>query len=282
MSPYNQLVEYDADVRNAGAVGIEIASELKLVQPHQSVTLIHSRPKLLSSEALPDETKDRALSLIHDAGVKTIMSTRVTKIEQAESESEATQLTLSDGSVVKTGLVINAISKYTPTATYLPDNALDEGGYVKIHPNLQLDSDIPNAEYHYAAGDIASWAGIKRCGAAMHHGHYAAVNIHQMMLHSALGTNPQLLQLNRDVPPMIGLAVGSQAVSYSPSEGTAWGEDVAKLYFGDDLGFESMFLRRPSSMPNCFQSLTNSFVLVCWNYMQLSKAAENPSDPVNP
>ena len=274
-------MEYDADVRNAGAVGIEIASELKLVQPHQSVTLIHSRPKLLSSEALPDETKDRALSLIHDAGVKTIMSTRVTKIEQAESESEATQLTLSDGSVVKTGLVINAISKYTPTATYLPDNALDEGGYVKIHPNLQLDSDIPNAEYHYAAGDIASWAGIKRCGAAMHHGHYAAVNIHQMMLHSALGTNPQLLQLNRDVPPMIGLAVGSQAVSYSPSEGTAWGEDVAKLYFGDDLGFESMFLRRPSSMPNCFQSLTNSFVLVCWNYMQLSKAAENPSDPVN-
>lgn len=218
-----------------------MASELKLVQPHQSVTLIHSRSRLLSSEALPDETKDRALSLIHDAGVKTIMNTRVTKIEEPESESDATVLTLSDGNALKTGFVINAISKYTPSATYLPDKALDEAGYVKIHPNLQLDSDIPNAEYHYAAGDIASWPGIKRCGAAMHHGHYAAVNIHQTMLQSALGTTPEFLQLNRDVPPMMGLAVGSQAVSYTPSGGTDWGEDVSKLYFGDDLGFESKY-----------------------------------------
>lgn len=39
---------------------------------------------------------------------------------------------------------------------------------------------------------------------------------------------------------MMGLAVGKKAASYSPHTGTASGEDVMGMFFGDDLGFTSM------------------------------------------
>ncbi|KAK2746925.1 oxidation resistance protein 1 [Onygenales sp. PD_40] len=237
-----------------GAVGIEMAAELKHMQPGLKVTLIHSRDKLLSSEPLPDEFRDRALELLHDAGVETIMGHRVTETSPAESSKELPvggyTITLADGSTVKAGYVINAISKYSPTTSYLPSAVLDKEGYVRINASLNFPDEVPNAQYHYAAGDVALWSGIKRGGRAMHHGHYAAMNIHQTMLKERRGTTPKFVEL-QEAPPSMGLAVGKQAVAYSPFEGVISGEDTLKLYFGDDLGFS-----------------------ICWNYMQLGSPAD--------
>lgn len=249
-----------------------MAAELKHIQPDRKVTLIHSRPKLLSSESLPDEVKDRALSLLHEVGVETIMGTRVTNIEETKG-SPSSVLSLSDGRQITTSMVINAISHFVPTSSYLPASILDDKGYVKIKPtyvvylyislgqsplfssrdkadpinqliSLEFIDTVPNAYYHHAAGDIASWAGIKRCGAAMNHGHYTAANIHQKMLkeldHSGT-TVPKFLEIAADVPPCIGLAVGKKAVAYNPISGMDSGEEVTKVYFEDDLGFKSMY-----------------------------------------
>jgi hypothetical protein len=72
----------------------------------------------------------------------------------------------------------------------------------------------------------------------MHGGHYSAYNIHQSVVESAVNQKavPKELQ---EVPPMIGLAVGKQAVASGPEQETIWGEDVLKLYFKHDLGFTS-------------------------------------------
>lgn len=115
-----------------GAVGIEIAAELKLLMPDVKVTLIHSRSKLLSSEPLPDEFKDRALQLVHEAGVETILGVRV--VDTIENKTSGSEVLLSDGRQVKADLVINAVSKFHPTTKYLPSTALDDDGYVKIKP----------------------------------------------------------------------------------------------------------------------------------------------------
>lgn len=115
-----------------GAVGIEMSAELKNVQPHRKVTLIHSRSKLLSSEPLSDECKDCAYNLLRDAGVETVMNTRVNDIE--EKPGPSFELSLSDGRKITTSMVINAISKFSPTTSYLPDAVLDNEGYVKIKP----------------------------------------------------------------------------------------------------------------------------------------------------
>jgi hypothetical protein len=99
-----------------------------------------------------------------------------------------------------------------------------------------------------AAGDAALWSGIKRCGAAMHHGTMAACNIHQHILSQLTNGahKPTYIELE-EVPPMIGLAVGKKAVAYGPGMGTIAGEDVMEIYFKDDLGFSSKLVLSPFS-----------------------------------
>lgn len=133
---------------------------------------------------------------------------------------------------------------------------------VHISRRLQFASNIPNAESHYAVGDIAAWSGIKRCGAAMAMGFNAATNIHQQLLETIVGKKPDFVKFP-DVPPMIGLAVGKKAVSYSPSQGVESGEKVMEMFFGDDLGFTSKFsASKPgesiSNRPLQFAGITSS------------------------
>lgn len=114
-----------------------MAAELKLAQPEKDVVLVHSRSKLLSSEPLPDDYRDNVLSMLHETGVETIMNSRVTEITPSEPRSgfsPSTMLKLHDGRTIKASHVINAISKYRPTSSYLPREAVNEEGYVKITP----------------------------------------------------------------------------------------------------------------------------------------------------
>jgi hypothetical protein len=111
-----------------------MAAEIKVVEPTQKVTLIHSREKLLSSETLPDDCKDQALEALKESGVEVIMGQRVKKKTPLKSEDDSPlfQLTLSNGSRVIAGDVITALSRSIPTSTYLPKETLDEEGLVKI------------------------------------------------------------------------------------------------------------------------------------------------------
>jgi NADH dehydrogenase FAD-containing subunit len=123
-------------VIGGGAVGIEMAAEAKLCHPHTKVTLVHSRDKLLSSEPLPDETKDMALQALRDAGVEVLLSERVTGTTASIGpDGRALQtLTLQEGKHLIASQVISAISRSVPNTSYLPKSALDSEGLVKIDP----------------------------------------------------------------------------------------------------------------------------------------------------
>ncbi|KAK3179724.1 hypothetical protein K4F52_008894 [Lecanicillium sp. MT-2017a] len=235
-------------VVGGGAVGIEMAAELKVTQPHVDVTLAHSRDKLLSSEGLSDECKDTALQLLKESGVHCLMEHRLAKTSKVETTDGSTkyEVEFTNGHKMVASEVVMAISRPASTATYMPLSALDEDNYVKIRPNLTLVDGTPNAEYHFCAGDAAKWSGIKRCGGAMHGGHYAAHNIHQTILRDRVTGYQASFKEFTEFPPVIGLAVGKKAVAYSPDSGTISGEDVMQAYFRGDLGFE-----------------------ICYNYMQL-------------
>lgn len=113
-----------------------MAAEIKLAQPSQKVTLIHSRSKIVSSEPLPDSFKDRALEVLHESGVETILNSRVTRISQ--EDSGVSTLTLADGTQMRAGHVIDAISRSSTTTGYLPSGAVDKEGYVKINPRYAV------------------------------------------------------------------------------------------------------------------------------------------------
>lgn len=230
-------------VVGGGAVGIEMAAELKLVQPATRVTLVHSRDRLLSAEPLPDECKDRALQLVREAGVETLMATRLAGTREVADEQgrTVTEVSFADGSKMTASVVIMAVSKSIPSTEFLPKEALDPEGLVKVRPNLMFPEGTPNAECHFAIGDAVKWSGIKRCGAAMHMGYYVAHNIHELILGKKTEAVPKFQEL-AEVPPMIGLAVGKKAVSYGPAQGVLSGEDVMKAFFGNDLGFDSKYI----------------------------------------
>ncbi|KAK4142890.1 pyridine nucleotide-disulfide oxidoreductase [Dichotomopilus funicola] len=237
-------------VVGGGAVGIEMAAELKLVHPNLNVTLVHSRDKLLSSEALPDDVKDRSLELLREAKVTVLMSHRLDRTEEIKDDTgkPCLKVHFTNGHTMLADQVSMAVSRSVPTTTYLPSDLLDEEGYVKVQASLAFPQDTPNSSSHFAAGDLVKWSGIKRCGAAMHMGYYAASNIYEYML-QCTGSKKEIKLLElAEIPPMIGLAVGKKAVAYWPEGGMTSGEDVMKSFFGDDLGFS-----------------------ICWNHMKLGE-----------
>ncbi|KAG6020729.1 hypothetical protein E4U19_006173 [Claviceps sp. Clav32 group G5] len=125
-----------------GAVGIEMAAELKMVKPHLRVTLVHSRDRLLSSEALSEECKEKALELLREAGVEVLLGHRLlatTKMSQSGSEidgdvvSAEYRIDFTNGKSMRASVVIMAVSNSVSTAgDYLPLSALDEKGYVHV------------------------------------------------------------------------------------------------------------------------------------------------------
>ncbi|KAJ5100096.1 FAD-dependent pyridine nucleotide-disulfide oxidoreductase [Penicillium argentinense] len=236
-------------VVGGGAVGVEMAAELKILYPQQKITLIHSRSRLLSSEPLPDDFAEQVDSILREVGVETILGQRVVETTAADGADgqRVWCLTLSDGRQLTTGHVLNAISRCIPTSTYLPSKALDKEGYVKIRPSLQFSGEVPNAEHHWCVGDLAAWPGIKRCGGAMHMGHYAGHNLYEHMTTATVGSKPDFKELS-PFPNVIGLALGKKAVCWTPDEGTKHGEELMDSLFGKDMG--------------------NS---ICRNYMQFSE-----------
>ncbi|KAL2886575.1 hypothetical protein HOO65_060405 [Ceratocystis lukuohia] len=235
-------------VVGGGAVGIEMAAELKSVQPDVKVWLAHSRTKLLSAEALCDAAKDASLDLLRESGVEPLMEHRLESVKETTGAdgSVTKEVTFTNGHKLEVSEVIMALSSPTATSSYLPSSAVNSEGYIKIEPSLCFVEDTPNHKSHFALGDIAQWSGIKRCGGAMHMGYHAAYNVHQSILADIFPDyKPEFNNLD-EFPPVIGLAVGKKALATGGPDDVKFGEDVMEMYFRDDLGFS-----------------------ICWDYMGL-------------
>lgn len=112
-----------------------MAAELKLVAPNVNVTLAHSRDKLLSSEGLSDECKDRSLELLREAGVDVLLNHRLLKSNKVETLDGSTKydVEFENGHRMSASEVIMAVSRPTPTTSYLPESVLTPEGLVKIN-----------------------------------------------------------------------------------------------------------------------------------------------------
>ena len=244
-------------VIGGGAVGIEMAAELKVIEPSLKVTLIQSRDKLLAAEPLPDDTKDEALKLLRETGVEVILGKgRVASNSTTETADgkRVQKLVLGDGTSIIASHVINAVSNQVSTSSYLPKTSLDEDGLVKITPLLRFLNGAENDEHHLAIGDIVKWSGIKRCGGAMAMGYHASVLVFEQILYERDQVERKLAEWP-ETPPMIALAVGKKAVVYDPVGGTRSGEDQMEIFFAKDLGFKG-----------------------CWDHLKLSEGWDTEKD----
>jgi hypothetical protein len=122
-----------------GAVGVEVAAELKLTHPFVSVTLVHSRGLLLSSEPLPNGFKKEVENALKRQGVNIIPGKRAVEVTTAETNCPLlTPVALDDGTYLYPGLVISTIEPVVPNTSYLPDHCLDPLGYVSTEKNFKF------------------------------------------------------------------------------------------------------------------------------------------------
>lgn len=135
VTPHIEAVSTGEDgvlVVGGGAVGIEMAAELKLAQPHVKVTLAHSRNRLLSSEPLPDNLAEKTLDILKENGVEVLLEHRLQ--ETRELEGGAKEVVFTNGHTLRVNAVVVAISKSIPSTSFLPAEALNEEGLIKIQP----------------------------------------------------------------------------------------------------------------------------------------------------
>jgi len=225
-------------VIGAGAVGIEFAAEIKSYYPQISVTLVHSRKEVLSSEPLPSDVKDRVRILLEEEGVELILGSRATTTELPSGQYT---VALADNKKITADFVIDSTHKGTPTTDVLPSSCLNEDKEIIVEQSLMFKSTIPNASSHFGIGDVIAWSGIKRAGSATVMGQAAAQNIYASILNSELPSDAAQHTMT-ELPAwaaVIGLAVGKQCLTYDPTNGMKYGVDVMQAYFGDDLGWAS-------------------------------------------
>lgn len=96
-------------------------------------------------------------------------------------------------------------------------------------------------------------------------GNRAADNIHQQILSEQEKIQPSFTEWP-EVPPMIALAVGTKAAVYDPVGGVKCSEEMMKVFFDNDLGFNCKSLLWPSELPS-----TNRHI-DCYNHLKLGEA----------
>lgn len=118
---------------NPGAVGIEMAAEIKHRYPTKQVTLVHSRSALLSSEPVPTEFQYQVLQVAQLGGVNVMLKNRVLSVTEGLGNTK--MIKLEDGNHLTADEVIWATSSAAPVTEFLPREALDEKGFVNVLPS---------------------------------------------------------------------------------------------------------------------------------------------------
>ncbi|RKP13267.1 hypothetical protein BJ684DRAFT_10314 [Piptocephalis cylindrospora] len=179
-----------------GSTGVELAGEIATDLPEKKVTLAHAGPALIPGP-FKAQTGVRALRKLQALGVNVELDVKVKGLKPEEVAQGYTHTTRT---VQATS--IYAWAKGAPNShllTSLGAETMDEKGYVKVEPTLQL-SRYPNI---FAVGDVCN-ADIDLASAARGQGALAATNL-LALLHS---TSPPKLTTYRKMPNIIMVTIG--------------------------------------------------------------------------
>ncbi|RAL03198.1 NAD(P)/FAD-dependent oxidoreductase [Aspergillus ibericus CBS 121593] len=234
-------------VIGGGAVGIEMAAEIKHQYPLKDVTLIHSRSSLLSSEPVSMEFRDTVHKVVQSGGVNVLLNNRVLNVTSDGNSSKT--ITLESGGSLSADEVIWATSSAAPITEFLPNEALDQEGFVNVLPTTQFQPTIPNSAAHFAVGDVISTPGIRLAPGAIRMGKITATNIAQMLVacEDSASDTPSVSSDQAQAhakPPKsnLKLVIGVSGAAYDGNTGDMmWGPEVKQRIFGDDMGLTREF-----------------------------------------
>lgn len=186
------LQAYQTGIRNAqsilviggGAVGVQMACDLKELYPTKSITLVHSRDQLMPAyhPALSNLIKARFAEL----GINLVTGSRVVLppggFPNTASAAGPVTVNLTSGCALTADFVITATGQ-TPNTQFLatlPASSQDSlinpaNGFIRVQPTLQFAD--PRYPHLFAVGDIADSGAHKAARPGMVQAAVAARNI---------------------------------------------------------------------------------------------------------
>jgi NADH dehydrogenase FAD-containing subunit len=208
LSSVQYLQKHQAGVKAAqsilivggGAVGVQMATDLKEYYPEKEVTVVQSRPRVMPNfhPQLHDLIKRR----FDELGIKLITGSRVTLPAGGfPTDGTTFQVQLTDGTTESTQFVILATGQ-TPNNQLVADLSPSadaesivnpQNGFIRIRPTMQFSD--PKYSNMFAVGDIADTGAQKaaRPGSAQ-----AAVVAKNMTLGMVCGCSKSHLERSAD------------------------------------------------------------------------------------
>ncbi|KXN74507.1 FAD/NAD(P)-binding domain-containing protein [Conidiobolus coronatus NRRL 28638] len=222
-------------VVGAGAVGVELAADIKSHYPEKKVTLVHSR-------ALPivgpytDKFRNRVVDELKTIGVELLFENRVlAESKREENGKEVYYLKTNQGVELTADMVFNCIGPGKPVTDIIDLESteeyplLDKYNLVKVKPTMQLAN--PKYSHIFAIGDINDWQEIKLAGAAMYQGYFVANNI-KAILDTQSGIDTELEDYPRFFLHLL-LLLGEKNAIGEMEEGIVEFDRVIELTGGD-------------------------------------------------
>lgn len=159
-------------IAGGGAVGYELAGEIKDIWPTKKVTIVHGGFQLFNP-AYPAKMRHAAEVAIRSRGVEVILNDYVDNTETSVVEGVTTRF----GKQLRDADYLVQASGPRPNTSFvaasLGADSLSDSGFILVRPTLQLKShdDI------FAAGDVIEWKEQKQSIKAAAHGDLVAKNI---------------------------------------------------------------------------------------------------------
>lgn len=142
-------------VVGGGAVGCEVAAEIKAKYPTKSVTIVDANDKLIAGNNLRDKFYDYLNASLDKLGVKVILGERLTERLSGNGFEKRT-LRTDKGTEIESDIQL-LCGGFSPVATLVQemDAALvTERGAVKVNGQLQLEGD--KYAHMFALGDVCN------------------------------------------------------------------------------------------------------------------------------
>ncbi|KAJ2355160.1 hypothetical protein GGF43_002852 [Coemansia sp. RSA 2618] len=256
----DELAESYAQLKSAksvvvvggGAVGIELAADIKCDFQDKSVTLVHSRALPLPGP-FKDELRENVVDILQrQIGVDLVLGQRVVAQEPASADmSDVTpdmpeyvsstaanaKLTLSSGQTIHGDWVVRCLGTHDkrsvimlPSSTQAP--IFGTNG-IRVKDTMQID-DIAYPHI-YACGDICARDTVKLAGVAMYGAFIAAINIARTIV-SASKESPTLEE-SPLYPSKIMLLMGKDHFVMQLGD-EIWETEKTRQYVSDDMALQ--------------------------------------------
>ncbi|OXG77339.1 oxidoreductase [Cryptococcus neoformans var. grubii Br795] len=236
----------DIVIIGGGAVGVQMACDIKEVSPEKNVTLVQSRDHVMPK--FHSKLHEIISNRFKELGVNLVTNNRVSvPAEGFPNDGSTFSVVLKDGTSIPAQLVIPATGQIpnTQLLSTLPPFSTDSlinpaNGFIRVHPTLQLqDTKYSNI---FAVGDIADSGAHKAARPAMQHAKVLARNIVAMID----GKQPDE-KINVE-PAAIHMTMGLVQNIVFRNPNTAGGDTEPSYRFRDDgkpdMGIEDVWARR--------------------------------------